>query len=42
MKRRHAWIESIYLITVPAGFPRAIAASQVLAELFEERREAVD
>jgi len=34
--------EVIYLITVPAGFPRAIGASQVLAELFEERRQAVD
>ncbi|ARP95496.1 carboxymuconolactone decarboxylase family protein [Bordetella genomosp. 13] len=32
--------EVIYLVTVPAGFPRAISASQVLAELFEERREA--
>jgi 4-carboxymuconolactone decarboxylase len=30
--------EVIYLITVPAGFPKAIAASRTLAELFEERR----
>ncbi|WP_249979158.1 carboxymuconolactone decarboxylase family protein [Vreelandella olivaria] len=29
--------EVIYMITVPAGFPRAIAASQVLSELFAER-----
>jgi 4-carboxymuconolactone decarboxylase len=32
--------EMIYLVTVPAGFPRAIAASQVLSALFEERRAA--
>lgn len=32
--------EIIYLITVPAGFPRAIAASSVLADLFDERRQA--
>ncbi|MDS7596448.1 carboxymuconolactone decarboxylase family protein [Agrobacterium tumefaciens] len=32
--------EMIYLITVPAGFPRAIAASQTLSELFEERRQS--
>jgi 4-carboxymuconolactone decarboxylase len=31
--------EMIYLITVPAGFPKAIAASRTLAELFEERRD---
>lgn len=30
--------EIIYLVTVPAGFPKAIAASQTLSELFEERR----
>lgn len=30
--------EVIYMITVPAGFPRAIAASQALSELFSERR----
>jgi 4-carboxymuconolactone decarboxylase len=30
--------EIVYLITVPAGFSRAIAASQVLSELFAERR----
>lgn len=30
--------EMIYLITVPAGFPRAIAASQALSQLFRERR----
>ncbi|HDZ48072.1 hypothetical protein LCGC14_0025350 [marine sediment metagenome] len=29
--------EIVYLITVPAGFPRAIAASQVLSELLAER-----
>lgn len=33
--------EMIYLITVPAGFPKAIAASQTLSELFEERRNSV-
>ncbi|WP_420226598.1 carboxymuconolactone decarboxylase family protein [Pigmentiphaga litoralis] len=32
--------EIIYLITVPAGFPKAIAASQVLSQLFAERRAA--
>lgn len=32
--------EVIYMITVPAGFPRAITASQALAELFAERRSA--
>jgi 4-carboxymuconolactone decarboxylase len=32
--------EIIYMITVPAGFPKAIAASQVLSQLFEERRAA--
>jgi 4-carboxymuconolactone decarboxylase len=32
--------EIVYLITVPAGFSRAIAASQVMAELFAERRAA--
>ncbi|AKJ29070.1 carboxymuconolactone decarboxylase family protein [Caldimonas brevitalea] len=29
--------EVVYLITVPAGFPRAIEASQALQELFRER-----
>lgn len=33
-----AWGE-VYMITVPAGFPRAIAASQVLSDLFSERDE---
>jgi 4-carboxymuconolactone decarboxylase len=32
--------EIVYMITVPAGFPRAIAASQALSELFAERRRA--
>lgn len=32
--------EVIYLITVPAGFPRAIAAAQALTQLFQERRQA--
>lgn len=32
--------EVIYMITVPAGFPRAIAASQVLSELFAEHRSS--
>jgi 4-carboxymuconolactone decarboxylase len=32
--------EIVYLITVPAGFPKAIAASQVLSQLFAERRAA--
>lgn len=31
--------EVIYMITVPAGISRAIAASQVLSELFAERRD---
>lgn len=34
--------EVIYMVTVPAGFPKAIAASQALAELFEARRAASD
>jgi 4-carboxymuconolactone decarboxylase len=29
--------EIVYLLTVPAGFPRAIDASQALQELFAER-----
>jgi 4-carboxymuconolactone decarboxylase len=33
--------EVIYLVTVPAGFPRAIAASQALSRLFAERRQVV-
>lgn len=32
--------EVIYMVTVPAGFPRAIAASQALSLLFKERRQA--
>ena len=32
--------EIVYLTTVTAGFPKAIAASQALAELFAERRAA--
>lgn len=32
--------EIIYMITVPAGISRAIAASQKLSELFAERRNA--
>ncbi len=32
--------EVVYMVTVPAGFPRAIAASQTLSELFAERRAA--
>jgi 4-carboxymuconolactone decarboxylase len=32
--------EIIYLVTVPAGFPRAISASQALSDLFAERRAA--
>jgi 4-carboxymuconolactone decarboxylase len=32
--------EIIYMVTVPAGFPRAIAASQALSDLFAERRAA--
>lgn len=31
--------EIVYLITVPAGISRAIAASQALSELFTERRK---
>lgn len=30
--------EAIYLVTVTSGFPRAIAASQALSELFAEQR----
>ncbi|CZT37104.1 carboxymuconolactone decarboxylase family protein [Rhizobium sp. 9140] len=29
--------EVIYMVTVPAGFPKAIAASQALSDLFRER-----
>jgi 4-carboxymuconolactone decarboxylase len=32
--------EIVYLTTVTAGFPKAIAASQALSELFGERRAA--
>jgi 4-carboxymuconolactone decarboxylase len=32
--------EIVYLITVPAGFPRAIEASQALKEVFDERAAA--
>ncbi len=32
--------EIVYLLTVPAGFPRAIDASQALQELFAERSAA--
>ncbi len=32
--------EVIYMVTVPAGFPRAIAASHALSALFAERRAA--
>jgi 4-carboxymuconolactone decarboxylase len=32
--------EIIYMVTVPAGFPRAIAASQALSELFAARDDA--
>ena len=32
--------EIVYMVTVPAGFPKAIAASQTLSDLFAERREA--
>jgi 4-carboxymuconolactone decarboxylase len=32
--------EIIYMVTVPAGFPRAITASQALSQLFAERRAA--
>ncbi|QCN96498.1 carboxymuconolactone decarboxylase family protein [Azospirillum argentinense] len=30
--------EIIYMVTVPAGFPRAITAARTLSELFAERR----
>lgn len=30
--------EIVYMVTVPAGFPKAIGASQVLSALFAERR----
>lgn len=33
--------EIVYLVTVPAGFPRAIEASQALQELLQERGLAV-
>ncbi|MNH88277.1 Carboxymuconolactone decarboxylase family protein [compost metagenome] len=29
--------ELIYMVTVPAGFPKAIAASQAMSQLFKER-----
>ncbi|MBY4896806.1 carboxymuconolactone decarboxylase family protein [Cupriavidus sp. AU9028] len=32
--------EILYMVTVPAGFPKAIRASQALSELFAERRAA--
>ena len=32
--------EIVYMITVPAGFSRAIAASQALSEVFAQRRAA--
>lgn len=32
--------EIVYMITVPAGFPRAIAASQALSEVFAEHRSS--
>ena len=32
--------EIVYLITIPAGFPRAIQASQAVAELLASRRAA--
>lgn len=32
--------EIVYMVTVPAGFPKAIRASQVLSELFAEHRTA--
>ncbi len=32
--------EVIYMVTVPAGFPRAIAASQALSQLFAEHADA--
>lgn len=32
--------EVIYMVTVPAGFPRAIAASQALSQLLAERNGA--
>lgn len=32
--------EVVYLVTVTAGFPRAITAAQALTELFAERRAA--
>lgn len=32
--------EIVYMITVPAGFPRAIIASQALSKLFAERAQA--
>ncbi|KQY15684.1 4-carboxymuconolactone decarboxylase [Rhizobium sp. Root73] len=32
--------EIVYMITVPAGFPRAIVASQALSKLFAERAQA--
>lgn len=32
--------EIVYLVTVPAGFPKAIGASQALSAVFAERRAA--
>ena len=31
--------EIVYMLTVPAGFPRAIDASRALQEVFEERKK---
>lgn len=30
--------EVVYMITLPAGFPKAILASQTMSDLFAERR----
>lgn len=34
--------EIVYMVTVTAGFPRAITASQALSELFAERRPVAE
>lgn len=34
--------EIVYLVTVPAGFPRAISAARTLSDLFAERRSPAE
>ncbi|OYD80239.1 carboxymuconolactone decarboxylase family protein [Azospirillum brasilense] len=34
--------EIVYMVTVPAGFPRAISAARTLSDLFAERRPSAE